>query len=179
MGSPTPTILSILPFVISTTTYSNNQAQHLTYYQSYHYATTIHPQPSPTPQITYPPPAPQITYPSAVPQNIYLAQNNTNPQDKTEANPLPPPPPQIQEPQQQNDTFPTHDTILTITGGSNTDFDTKQHHRDYDGEVNHVAIEGPNTQTKWSHIPITFSVHDVNLASFPHTDAMVLTIHIN
>jgi hypothetical protein len=35
------------------------------------------------------------------------------------------------------------------------------------------------TQTKWSHIPITFSSQDVNLASFPHTDAMVLTVHID
>jgi hypothetical protein len=31
----------------------------------------------------------------------------------------------------------------------------------------------------WSHIPITFSTQDVNLASFPHTDAMVLTVHID
>jgi hypothetical protein len=33
--------------------------------------------------------------------------------------------------------------------------------------------------TKWSHMPITFSAQDVNLASFPHTDAMVVTIHID
>jgi hypothetical protein len=28
-------------------------------------------------------------------------------------------------------------------------------------------------------MPITFSVQVVNLASFPHTDAMVVTIHID
>jgi hypothetical protein len=28
-------------------------------------------------------------------------------------------------------------------------------------------------------MPITFSAQDVNLASFPHTDAMVVTIHID
>jgi hypothetical protein len=28
-------------------------------------------------------------------------------------------------------------------------------------------------------MPITFSVQDVNLASFPHTDAMVVTVRIN
>jgi hypothetical protein len=28
-------------------------------------------------------------------------------------------------------------------------------------------------------MPITFSAQDVNLASFPHTDAMVLTVHID
>jgi hypothetical protein len=28
-------------------------------------------------------------------------------------------------------------------------------------------------------MPITFSAQDVNLASFPHTDAMVVTVHID
>jgi hypothetical protein len=28
-------------------------------------------------------------------------------------------------------------------------------------------------------MPITFSTQDVNLASFPHTDAMVVTVHID
>jgi hypothetical protein len=45
--------------------------------------------------------------------------------------------------------------------------------------VNDVVIKDPITQTKWSHIPITFSVQDINLTSFPHTDAMVLTVHID
>jgi hypothetical protein len=105
--------------------------------------------------------------------------NNANSQVKTEVNPPPPPPPQIQEPMQQPKTFPTHGTILTITAGSNIDFDTKRQHRDYKREVYHVVVEGPITQTKWSHMPITFSVQDVNLASFPHTDVMVLTVHID
>jgi hypothetical protein len=104
---------------------------------------------------------------------------NNKPQVKNEANPPPLPPPQTQEPQQQNEAFPTHGTILTITRVSNTDFDTKRQSRDYYREVNHVAVEGPITHTMWSHIPITFSTQDVNLASFPHTDAMVLTIHID
>jgi hypothetical protein len=106
-------------------------------------------------------------------------RNNTCPQVKTEANPAPPPPPQIQEPPQQPDTFPTHDTILTITGGSNIDFDTKRQRRDYFQQVNHVAFKGPITQTKWWHMPTTFSAQNVNLASFPHTNAMVITIHID
>jgi hypothetical protein len=42
-----------------------------------------------------------------------------------------------------------------------------------------VVIEGPITKTKWSHIPITFSVQDIKLASFPHTDTMVVTVHID
>jgi hypothetical protein len=53
---------------------------------------------------------------------------NNNPQIKNEANPPSQPLPQTQEPQQQNEAFPTHDTILTITGGSNTDFNTKRQH---------------------------------------------------
>jgi hypothetical protein len=104
---------------------------------------------------------------------------NVNPQVKTKANPPSPPSPQIQEPQQYANTFPIHSRILTITRDSNTNFDTKRQCRNYYREVNHVIIEGPLTQTKWSHIPITFSAQDVNLASFPHTDAMVLTVHID
>jgi hypothetical protein len=42
-----------------------------------------------------------------------------------------------------------------------------------------VAIKGPITKTKWSHIPITFSAKDINLTSFPHTDAMVVIVHID
>jgi hypothetical protein len=75
--------------------------------------------------------------------------------------------------------FSTHGTILIIIGGSNTDFDTKQQRRDYYREVNHVSVEGPITQTKWSHILITFSIQDFNLTSFPHIDTMVLTVYID
>jgi hypothetical protein len=109
----------------------------------------------------------QITYPKP---------NNTNPQVKIKTNP---PPPQNQEPSQQTDAFPTHGTILTINGGSNTDFNTKRQCRDYYKQVNHVIVEGPIMQTKWSHIPITFSSQDVKLASFPHTDSMVVAVHID
>jgi hypothetical protein len=51
-----------------------------------------------------------------------------------------PPPAQIQEPQKQNEAFPTDGTILAIAGGSNTDFDTKRQCRDYYVEVNHVVV---------------------------------------
>jgi hypothetical protein len=107
--------------------------------------------------------------------------NNTNAnQLKAKPSPLPPPPPQqAQEPPQQNENFPTHGTILTVTGGSNTDFETKRQRKDYYRQVNHVAVEGPITQTKWSHMPITFSSQDINLTSFPRTDAMVITVHVN
>jgi hypothetical protein len=153
-------------------TYQTSHAQAPAYYQSYHYATTNHPRPSPVPQITYPLVVPQITYPT---------QNNTNAnQVKTEPNPpLPPPLQQVEEPPQQAENFPTRGTILTIIGGSNTDFETKMQRRDYYCQVNLIVVEGPINQTKWSHMLITFSSQDVNLTSFPHTDAMVITVHID
>jgi hypothetical protein len=86
---------------------------------------TNHPQHPPAPQITYPPQAPQITNHPPAPQITYLGPTN-NPQVKNEANPLPQPLPQNQEHQQQSKAFPAHGTILTITEGSNTDFNSKQ-----------------------------------------------------
>jgi hypothetical protein len=41
-----------------------------------------------------------------------------------------------------------------------------------------VAVEGPIKQTKWSHIPITFTEADIKLISFLHTDVLVITAHI-
>jgi hypothetical protein len=40
-----------------------------------------------------------------------------------------------------------------------------------------VAVEGPVTRTKWSHIPLTFTKVDIKLISFPHTDVMVIIAH--
>jgi hypothetical protein len=57
------------PSLFPPQTYQNTHAQASTYYQSYHYATINHPQPSLVPQTTYPPTVPQITY---------CTQNNTN-----------------------------------------------------------------------------------------------------
>jgi hypothetical protein len=42
-----------------------------------------------------------------------------------------------------------------------------------------VAVKDPIMRTKWSHILITFSQDDIKLVSFPHTDAMVITMHID
>jgi hypothetical protein len=126
-----------------------------------------------------PPSTSQITYPSSVPQFTYPTPNNADQQNKLETNPPPPPPLQIREPPQQINTFPTHGTILTIIKGSNTDFNNKRKRRDYYKQVNHVTVKGPITQIKWSHIPITFTDQYVNLASFPHIDAMVVIGHID
>jgi hypothetical protein len=42
-----------------------------------------------------------------------------------------------------------------------------------------VADEGPITWTKWSPLQLTFTVVDIKLVSFPHTDAMVIMAHID
>jgi hypothetical protein len=39
--------------------------------------------------------------------------------------------------------------------------------------------KGPVIKTKWSHMPIAFTAIDINLACFPHTDAMVISVHID
>jgi hypothetical protein len=58
-------------------------------------------------------------------------------------------------------------------------FENKRRRREYYHQVNLVVVEGPITRTKWSHVPITFNEDDIKLVSFPHTDAMVITVHIN
>jgi hypothetical protein len=105
---------------------------------------------------------------------------NTQPTQPTiEPNNPPQPLPQNQEPTQQGTNFPTFKTIHTITRGSNLSFENKKQRQDYYRQVNHVAVEGPITKTKWLHIPITFSQDDIKLISFSHTDAMVITAHID
>jgi hypothetical protein len=41
------------------------------------------------------------------------------------------------------------------------------------------VVEGPIVQTKWLHVQITFTKADIKLTSFLHTDAMVITAHID
>jgi hypothetical protein len=61
-----------------------------------------------------------------------------------------------------------------ITGGSSVDFETKRQKRDHYRSVNHVTLTGPMVQTRWSHVPLTFDVRDVDMRSAPHVDAMVI-----
>jgi hypothetical protein len=42
-----------------------------------------------------------------------------------------------------------------------------------------VVIEGPMIKIKWSHMPITFSTEDINLAPFLHMNTMVVTVDID
>jgi hypothetical protein len=73
---------------------------------------------------------------------------------------------------------PYRRVIHMITGGSSVDFDTKRQKRDHYRSVNHIAITGPVMQTKWSHVPLTFDVRDVDLRSAPHIDAMVINCSV-
>jgi hypothetical protein len=132
------------------------------YYQPYNYASTMSQSHPTQPAITYLSQPLQITYPATNTQTI---------QTKMEPNTLQPPPAQHPEPSQQNNNFPTFGTIHAIIGGSNLDFQNKQQKREYYHQVNHVTVEGPITQTKLSHIPLTFTEADIKLVSFPHTDA--------
>jgi hypothetical protein len=77
------------PSLFSQPTQPNHQGPPPSYYQSYHYSTTNHTQPSPIPHITYPLPLPHITYPTS---------SNLMHQPKTEPNLPPPSPHQILEP---------------------------------------------------------------------------------
>jgi len=68
--------------------------------------------------------------------------------------------------------------IMPISGGSTLDFKNKRQRRDYFRQVHCIVFEGPTKRTKWSHSPITFSEDDVNLISYPHTDALVIEANI-
>lgn len=71
-----------------------------------------------------------------------------------------------------------HNIINVISGGSNIDFDTRRHRRDYYRSVNLVVVNGPIAYTKWSHVPLTFDSNNINLRNVPHNDAMVVSCNV-
>jgi hypothetical protein len=115
-------------------------------------------------------------------------QNHNIYQQHQEILALPPPPP----PQHPNQSLPPpsppkqeyfanepfQGVIHMITGGSSSEFDTKQQKKEHYRRVNHVALIGPVVQTKWSHIPLTFDGRDVDLRIAPHADAMVINCRV-
>jgi hypothetical protein len=82
IGSAQLATFLILPFALSSTSIPKFLDPISANYQSYHYATTNHPQAPPATQITYHPAPPQLTYPMP---------NNTN-ANQLKAEPNPPPP---------------------------------------------------------------------------------------
>jgi hypothetical protein len=41
--------------------------------------------------------------------------------------------------------------------------------------MQHVGFKGSTIESKWSHIPITFSIEDLQLKDYPHNDDMVIS----
>jgi len=68
--------------------------------------------------------------------------------------------------------------ILTIVEGSSLEFQTKKQKKDHFRLVNNVAVQGLVRYTDWSKTPLTFSEQDLNLESYPHTNALVIKENI-
>ena len=58
------------------------------------------------------------------------------------------------------------------------EFWTKKQKKDHLKLVNNIAVQGPVHYTNWSKTTITFSEQDLQLESYPHTDAMVIKDNI-
>jgi hypothetical protein len=68
--------------------------------------------------------------------------------------------------------------ILPIAGGSSMEFQTKKQKKNHLCLVNNIAVQGPAKYIDWSRVPITFTEEDLQLESYPHTDAMVIKTNI-
>jgi hypothetical protein len=68
--------------------------------------------------------------------------------------------------------------ILPIVGGSSMEFQTKKQKKDHVRLINNKAVQGLVRCTNWSKTPITFSEQDLQLESYPHTDAMAIKANI-
>ena len=134
------------------------------------------------------PKSPHITYLETNPP----AQNQIRfepPSQQHHMQQLPPPPPHNQPPAPKNEPnpenqvnphgpLPTIGMILPIAGGSSMEFQTKKQKKDHLRLINNVAVQGPAKYTDWSRVPITFTEEDLQLESYPHTDAMVIKTNI-
>jgi hypothetical protein len=65
--------------------------------------------------------------------------------------------------------------VLPITGGSSSEPANKKQKKEAHRRVQHVGVQGPFIKSKWSHIPITFSLEDLQLKDYSHNDAMVIS----
>ena len=68
--------------------------------------------------------------------------------------------------------------ILPIAEGSSMEFQTKKQKKDHLRLVNNIAVQGLVRCIDWLKSPITFSEQDLQLESYPHTDAMVIRANI-
>ena len=58
------------------------------------------------------------------------------------------------------------------------EFQTKKQKKDHLRLINNITIQGLVHYTDWLKTPITFSEQDLQLESYPHTDAMVIRDNI-
>ena len=58
------------------------------------------------------------------------------------------------------------------------EFQTKKQKKDHLRLVNNIAVHGSVRCIDWSKSPITFLEQDLQLESYPHTDAMVIRANI-
>jgi hypothetical protein len=65
--------------------------------------------------------------------------------------------------------------MLSITGGSSSEPDKKRQKKEAQRRVQYVGVQVPFIRSKCSHIPITFSLEDLQLKDYPHNDAMVIS----
>jgi hypothetical protein len=147
--------------------------------------TTWAPQPSfpsfiPNPSFTYQPhPFPwknPLQFTSLVPSQ---AANHAPLQTPKEELPSPPSMSATKEEKPNTqDALSTFDMIMPIASGSSLDFKNKRQRHDYFKQVHNILVDGPVIKTQWSHIPITFFEQDINLISYPHSDAMVIKANI-
>jgi hypothetical protein len=68
--------------------------------------------------------------------------------------------------------------ILPIARGSSMEFQTKKQKKDHLRLINNIAVQGPVCCTDWSKTSITFSKQDLQLKSYPCTDAIVIKANI-
>jgi hypothetical protein len=68
--------------------------------------------------------------------------------------------------------------ILPIAEGSSMEFQTKKQKKDHLRPINNIAVQGPVHCIDWSKTHITSLEQDLQLESYPHTNAMVVKANI-
>ena len=58
------------------------------------------------------------------------------------------------------------------------EFQTKKQKKDHLRLINNIAVQGPVRYIDWSKTPITFLEQNLQLETYPHTDAMVIKANI-